>query len=374
MREKNLFIFDPISAWGHAFYNKRIYDIVLNLFKVKIYLYGFDSYKHIFQRHKNLEIYRYKKKFKVIARLSYLYSHIKFLKIASSTNTPALFLSFDNILLFIALVISCVKIKNLSVICHNNLQSAKTSKINAICLKYLKFTKIKVVVCEKWFQKFLINDLSFNNAQLYTVYHPLLDIKKLIVKNNIKGNNVSVSYISGASYTKGIHVMLRAVERFSRLNANTTITFKLFVGDLNSLEIKEQNLVKALRDCPNVTIYQSYIPQKAYDYILSKSSYICFPFLDDFYCRCSAVFFEAISYNTPVIASNIEIFQKYFNHYGDFGFLFDNVNSLIKIFNNLELYNQNKFCNHIYKFQQCRSDSIIRKQVAEVLNVCHIEK
>lgn len=201
------------------------------------------------------------------------------------------------------------------------------------------------------------NNLIVHSESNREIARKLLKLKSeniKIIPHGVEISNVKISKIDARKHlglddcftllffgaireSKGLNILLNALVG---LNVQIVIAGKLHENSFAHYDecIKINNI--------NAKKFIKYIPDEDVPYFFTSSDYLCLPYLD--FNSQSGVLMQAITYNIPVIASDVPTFQNFISENG-IGVTFINGNSsdLTRIINELMQSNDKDFKKNI---------------------------
>ncbi|MCF6775567.1 hypothetical protein L3V83_03155 [Thiotrichales bacterium 19X7-9] len=330
----SLEIYDPVSTLGHANYNTQLIKNCLQLLPCNIFYTNRALKLNDIIVAKNFKIHYSQKNSN--SRIRLFFNHLNMLKKRQHNliNQKHLFICFDNLSMLLACLFTLNK-KPLYLICHNNFHRANESIVSRIALKMLKLFNSHLVLLEQSFMPFASVKLRYPLNRLHLLYHPLpnVSLSNIPLKED---NLITISYVSGAHLDKGYDTLLHAIKLYLNTKPSNLIRFNILLG--RPIELKPFGLTKKTLKTHHINLIENKISDDKYKQLLHESDYLCLPFRKQFFNRCSAVFFEAVSYKKNMITSNIPLFKSYIDLYGSIGLYYEEANAqqLSKIFLTIE--------------------------------------
>ena len=103
-------------------------------------------------------------------------------------------------------------------------------------------------------------------------------------------------------------------------NFDEEIVNKLLVSDkvnsylkINNLYIIIKKITEKVKDTDYIRVINGILEKAEYDYLIKYSQAVLLPYKSSFKYRCSGIMFESISYNTPIIATDIPALKCFEN-------------------------------------------------------------
>ena len=148
--------------------------------------------------------------------------------------------------------------------------------------------------------------------------------------NSGKEKKLSVGIVGHAAVAKGSHQIFELAKLMaSEINENK-ISFRV-IGNISDCMMQYKN------DLVFINAQNNFMPRNIYEQEIRSLEYILFFYPDSMYKYISSgIFYDAISFEKPMLAINNNFLEYYFDRYGDIGYLCNNLNEMCFILKNFD--------------------------------------
>lgn len=213
----------------------------------------------------------------------------------------------------------------------------KMNKYISKVFRYLSEPAIKksdcIIVISTQTKTDVIKYLEIDKSRIHLVHQALRHKNKSYNVNNIKNlpslNNKYILTVGAVLPSKGLDDLLRAFKLFISNNPTTKYTL-ISVGRCPDNYIDElKELAVNLQISPDYVHFLGYVNDDELNFLYSKADFVVIP---SYYEGFGVPVLEAMQYNKPVICRNA---ASLIEVAGDAGLLFNNVQELVQLMNEL---------------------------------------
>jgi glycosyltransferase involved in cell wall biosynthesis len=307
---KRLLIVDLVSPKGHYLYNKNLLTALSGEYCID-FIGDKNLIKWVTPKVENINFLTFTSVKKGQSILKFKIEQLLRLREVIELNK---YKSYDAILFssYDTLTLSFFSEKHFNcevfLVNHNNL-SRVHSLVRKMLFKkvYLSFTGH--LLFENIFKENMEKKLKISLDKCHVIPHFIVDDILSIHKNNNK-ERLKILYLGNDRDNKGLDVLVSAVNLFDSKNW------------MGNLEITVAGKLSKTYNSRRIKFKNYRISDNEYKELLKETDFVVLPYRDSFSNRVSGIFFEALSYEKAIIASDIDIFKQYFDVYGDIGYLF----------------------------------------------------
>ncbi|RKD76311.1 glycosyltransferase involved in cell wall biosynthesis [Sinobaca qinghaiensis] len=344
---KKLLVADLISPQGHYIYNEnllttlsKLYEIdfigdynLINRLKPIIKSVNFNTFNFLKKKENNLSF-----------KIEQLFRIREIIKLNKDKKYDVILISSYDLVTLSLFSEKHFKAKVI-LVNHNNL-SRIDSLIKRFCFKKVYSNFSVHLLFENIFKINLEKELKSSLDKCYIIPHFL--ISNSPSENNKKSTSdiTKILYLGNDRDNKGLEVLMKAVNRFDRKDW------------LNNLEINVAGKLSKTYSCDKINFYNYRTSDSEYKKFILETDFIVLPYRNTFMNRVSGIFFESLSYEKPIIASDIDLFKQYFKEYGQIGYLFTegNQESLFNLLVKLQTQNRNEYKKFLKNIKQMKED------------------
>lgn len=255
---------------------------------------------------------------------------------------------------------------------HGELQLIKSKSFkNKLLSFFLKLnlkktsdSKTYFLVYSEMIKNNLCDTIPKIKNKIISIDHPYSYSNKDLIPKVIKP--IQIGSIGVASKSKNTHLIFHLANALKKNINNGNVKFKVLGKSIpDILPYKNQYV--------DYNYIKSMIPEGEYQKQIESLSYLIFFYGNDLYSLSpSGVFFDAINNEKPIIALKSDLFNYYFNRFGNIGFLCDDIEEMIELIGVLSTNFSNQKYNlqiaNIRKAKKCLDINIIKKTFWDTLN------
>ncbi|WP_372774348.1 hypothetical protein [Mangrovibacterium sp.] len=281
--------------------------------------------------------------------LSYLICTFQDTKVLFKSNSKLFFYTTANPLaLFFIKLVNLLLRKRVYVVLHGELEYLNKGNDKSL--------KLQTRLLRQWYRlifwKFLTRNFSyillgesirsnlkslkpsnFPNSNFITIDHPYFFKTGLQKSESFVPLNLGI--VGHSAEVKGSHKIFELAELNDSEISNGKMKFKI-IGHISNCILKYQN---KLVETPS---RNDFLPRTEYEKEISSLHYILFFYPNSMYQYiASGAFFDAISFEKPIIALRNSFFEHYFNRYGEIGYLCDSLEEMSYYLSNINLERYN---------------------------------
>ena len=156
-------------------------------------------------------------------------------------------------------------------------------------------------------------NLNIDLTKIKVIYDPRFRDAKCEITKAIMPRAPKIFTIVGLiTPSKGVDL---AISAFATLKEEFPDIHLIIAGHINDIAYKDY-LYKLRADNQNITIYDRYLEKENYYQHIREADCILLPYKSSLGALCSSVLLDAISFNKPVIISDIPSFKMYHEKFG----------------------------------------------------------
>lgn len=360
--EKRVCIIDPLSPYGH----KDINSVIINEISKFSIVTVLCSYGLIDQKNKKVKYIQYDDCYFKIGNNS-LINRKRLIdvlnqmcrEISKNKYDAVIFTSYEVISMYIVFNIMRAVEKGMYdkmyILNHSNIDDIRRSRVKRIA--YNKLNKNITNLC---YEEYIGNYIETHyNKKWKLLRHNINNFKKYYGKINnedivdfFDADYKYISIIGELSFKEKIFSELIELDDSGYLQNRHV---KVFIKDK-----------KITRKSQGVFVYNEYLSDNEYSYILDKSHYVLIIYdSNEYLYRISGIFFDAVTFGKPVIYSNCLFFESVYNRFGEFGIRYNgNIREVLNSISEEEYY---RACMTIEKISRYYSDINVKNDLFNII-------
>lgn len=358
--KKTIIIIDPLSPKGHYDINKVALEILAGEYDIKYY--AAEYYKSLVPN--GVEFHGYDRhyfelKSSPLENRKNLYHGFK--KMLADINKEnerktILLMSYDIIVFYLLRRKMQLTKNDVLLFSHSNVDDYRRSKIKRFLYNRVS-KKTKTIVYEQFILDYLKDHYDTDS---YVVRHTLNNYKKFFsdtIDDSLcsfvkKDDAMTIVSLSGNAIEKGI------IEELIELDENgylATNSIRLYIK-YNSCEYKSNNL----------WITKTYLNDGEYAYLVDQSTYMLLCYNSESYqYRVSGVYFDALTFEKPIIYSNSLFFLDQSERFGEIGVIFKD--SMKDVLQRCLSADYSQITQNVIKAKEYYSDKLVLEDYKEIL-------
>lgn len=274
---------------------------------------------------------------------------VKIFSAARNNNVEFVFISSIFPLSHLAFLIVRPFFKKIKVVIgiHGELQLIKSKSFKnkllsfflKINLKKTSDSKTYFLVYSEMIKNNLCETIPKIKDKIISIDHPYSYSNKELIPEVIKP--IQIGSIGIASKSKNTHLIFHLASALKKNINNGNVKFKILGKSIPDILPYKNKYV-------DYNYINTMIPEGEYHKQIESLSYFVFFYGNDLYSLSpSGVFFDAINNEKPIIALKNDLFNYYFNRFGDIGFLCEDIEEMIELIGVLST----NFSNQKYNLQ-----------------------